>query len=171
MVFAGDRLEFGEEEALGVGGGEGAAEQAAIETNAKYNFIRNQQQNANGGKVPLIPGETQPSLPELLGPVDAIFDRAALVAAFNAEGVVGGAGYLPRPMYRYPVFLNHNFFGGAWPVRDSGLTKMDYRAVSCPVAEAILTDCMTLRITEAMTDAYVEKVGRAFNTVIKRLAR
>jgi perosamine synthetase len=98
-------------------------------------------------------------------------DRAALVAAFNAEGVVGGAGYLPRPMYRYPVFLNHNFFGGAWPVRDSGLTKMDYRAVSCPVTEAILNDCVVLKLNEAMNDAYIDKVARAVRTVAGRLAR
>jgi perosamine synthetase len=97
--------------------------------------------------------------------------RADIAAALNAEGVACGAGYIPKPVYRYPLFQNHNFFGGAWPVRDAGLTKMDYRAVSCPVAEAILTDCLTMKITEAMTDAYVEKVGRAFTTVAKRLAR
>ena len=97
--------------------------------------------------------------------------RADLSAALNAEGVACGAGYIPRPVYRYPVFQNHNFFGGAWPVRDSGLTQMDYREVSCPVAQAILDDCLVFRITEAMSDAYLEKVGRAVTTVTKRLAR
>jgi general secretion pathway protein D len=50
---------------------------AAIESNAKYNFIRNQQVERNNGKVPLMPGERQPTLPtleqlvppELLNPV------------------------------------------------------------------------------------------------------
>ncbi len=97
--------------------------------------------------------------------------RAEIAAALNAEGVPCGAGYIPRPVYQYPVFQKHNFFGGAWPVRDSGLTKMDYRAVSCPVSEAILQDCLTMRITEAMTDGYIEKVARAFTTVTKRLAK
>jgi dTDP-4-amino-4,6-dideoxygalactose transaminase len=97
--------------------------------------------------------------------------RAEIAAALNAEGVPCGAGYIPRPVYQYPVFRNHNFFGGAWPARVYGLTTMDYRAVSCPVAEAILTDCLTMRITEAMSDAYIQKVGRAFTTVAKRLAR
>ncbi len=97
--------------------------------------------------------------------------RAEIAAALNAEGVPCGAGYIPRPVYQYPVFQNHNFFGGAWPVRDFGLTKMDYRAVSCPVSEAILQDCLTMRITEAMTDGYIEKVARAITTVTKRLAR
>ena len=97
--------------------------------------------------------------------------RADIAAALNAEGVNCGAGYIPRPVYQYPVFQKHNFFGGAWPVRDAGLTTMDYRAVSCPVSEAILKDCLTLKITEAMTDPYLEKVARAVTTVTKRLAR
>jgi dTDP-4-amino-4,6-dideoxygalactose transaminase len=97
--------------------------------------------------------------------------RAGLVAALQTEGVAAGAGYIPRPVYRYPVFQNHNFFGGAWPVRDFGLTQMDYRSVSCPVAEAILEDCIVLKITEGMSDPYLEKVARAITTVAKRLER
>ena len=69
------------------------------------------------------------------------------------------------------MFKNHNFFGGAWPVRDFGLTSMDYRQVKCPVAEAILDDCLVFKVTEAMSDAYLEKVTRAVTTVTKRLAR
>jgi general secretion pathway protein D len=38
---------------------------AAIETNAKYNYIRDQQVDRNKGKVPLMPGERQPTLPTL----------------------------------------------------------------------------------------------------------
>jgi general secretion pathway protein D len=41
------------------------AEQAAIETNSKYNFIRDLQNGRNDGKVSLMPNERQPSLPEL----------------------------------------------------------------------------------------------------------
>ena len=44
------------------------AEQAAIETNAKYNFLRNQQLEQNNGKVKLMPGEMRPTLPPLIGP-------------------------------------------------------------------------------------------------------
>ncbi|MFT3807370.1 type II secretion system secretin GspD [Arenimonas sp.] len=40
--------------------------QAAIETNSKYNLMRNQQLNINGGKVTLQTGEKQPTLPELV---------------------------------------------------------------------------------------------------------
>ena len=41
------------------------AEQAAIETNSKYNYIRDLQLGRNDGKVQLMPNEQQPSLPEL----------------------------------------------------------------------------------------------------------
>jgi general secretion pathway protein D len=38
---------------------------AAIETNAKYNYVRDQQLQRNKGKVPLMPNERQPTLPDL----------------------------------------------------------------------------------------------------------
>ena len=34
----------------------------------------------------------------------------------------------------------HGFFAGRWPVKELGLTSMDYAKVSCPEAEAILED-------------------------------
>ena len=43
-------------------------EQAAIETNAKYNHFRNLQLDQNDGKVRLMPGASRPSLPPLVGP-------------------------------------------------------------------------------------------------------
>jgi hypothetical protein len=42
---------------------DGAA--AAIETNAKYNVVRNQQLARRKGKVTLLPGERQPLLPPI----------------------------------------------------------------------------------------------------------
>jgi general secretion pathway protein D len=39
--------------------------QAAVETNAKYNVVRNQQLNRRRGKVTLLPGERQPLLPPI----------------------------------------------------------------------------------------------------------
>ena len=39
--------------------------QAAIETNAKYNVLRNQQLQRRKGKVTLLPGERQPLLPPI----------------------------------------------------------------------------------------------------------
>ena len=44
------------------------AEQAAIETNSKYNYLRDLQLERNDGKVKMIPGARQPTLPPLVGP-------------------------------------------------------------------------------------------------------
>ncbi|MEX1993574.1 MAG: type II secretion system secretin GspD [Steroidobacteraceae bacterium] len=44
------------------------AEQAAIETNSKYNYLRNLQLEHSSGKVQLMPGEDRPTLPPLIGP-------------------------------------------------------------------------------------------------------
>jgi dTDP-4-amino-4,6-dideoxygalactose transaminase len=97
--------------------------------------------------------------------------RAAWVDALRAEGATATAGYIPTPVYRYRVFQTHNFFGGAWPVRDAGLTAMDYRQVHCPHAEAILTDGVVLPLNEAMSDAYLTKVAQAIRAVTARLSR
>lgn len=44
------------------------AEQAATETNSKYNYLRDLQLQRNDGKVRMIPGAKQPTLPPLVGP-------------------------------------------------------------------------------------------------------
>lgn len=98
-------------------------------------------------------------------------NRDQFAAELAAEGVACTPGYIPRPVYQYPVFQNHNFFGGRWPVRELGLTKMNYRAVTCPVAEAILQDGVKLTVNEAMPESYVTKVVSAVRQVAARLAR
>jgi general secretion pathway protein D len=75
---------------------------AAIESNAKYNYIRDQQTGRNGGRVPLMPSERQPTLPpleqlvppELLNPAR----QAAPQGASAAERLQGSSSqeyYLP----------------------------------------------------------------------------
>jgi general secretion pathway protein D len=77
---------------------------AAIETNAKYNYIRDQQLQYNKGKVPLMPKERQPTLPpletlvppELLNPART----AAPPGTTPAERVEAGEGsgsVMPAP--------------------------------------------------------------------------
>jgi len=92
-------------------------------------------------------------------------DRDQFGRALQAEGVIAQSGYIPMPLYQYDVFQNHNFFGGQWPVRDAGLTKMDYREVSCPNAEAILKSCVYLRIHQGLDEAYVDGTARALRKV------
>lgn len=95
--------------------------------------------------------------------------RNDFVAALHAEGVVAQASYIPKPVYGYPLFQNHNFFGGGWPLRDAGLTTMDYRTVHCPHAEAMLADGISLPLSPAMpvevavqSAEAIAKVARAF---------
>jgi general secretion pathway protein D len=47
------------------------AEQAAFATSAKYNYLRNLQLDRNDGKVRMMPGSRQPTLPPIVGPPQA----------------------------------------------------------------------------------------------------
>jgi dTDP-4-amino-4,6-dideoxygalactose transaminase len=93
-----------------------------------------------------------------------------VAAALVAEGAGAVPGYIPRPVYRYPLFQNHNFFGGQWPLRDAGLTTMDYRQVSCPVTEAVLADSISLPINPALTDEIVDQTAAAVAKVARHFA-
>lgn len=97
--------------------------------------------------------------------------RDEFAQALTAAGVSCTPGYIPRPVYRYPVFQQHNFFGGHWPVRELGLTQMDYREVRCPEAEAILEDSVKLTINEAMDDEYIDQVAAVVRDVARAAAR
>lgn len=94
-------------------------------------------------------------------------DRAAFVKALAAEGVECGAGYIPVPLHRNPVFLNHGFFAGRWPVKEMGLTTMDYSRHETPVAEAILKTGIRLTVHEGMDEA----MARAVTAAVRKVAR
>jgi len=72
---------------------------AAIESNAKYNYVRKQQLDRNDGRVPLMPGERQPTLPsleqlvppELLNPAR----QAVATGATPAERMQGSSSGTP----------------------------------------------------------------------------
>jgi dTDP-4-amino-4,6-dideoxygalactose transaminase len=97
-------------------------------------------------------------------------DRAQFVKALIAEGVPASAGYIPVPLYRNPVFLNHGFFAGRWPVREMGLTEMDYNKTSCPEAEAILTSGIRVTIHQAMSEQVVVDMAKAVSKVARQYA-
>jgi dTDP-4-amino-4,6-dideoxygalactose transaminase len=97
-------------------------------------------------------------------------DRAEFVKALVAEGVPASAGYIPAPLYGCPVFQKHGFFAGRWPIRELGLTSMDYSKVSCPEAEAILQSGVRMVLHEQMTEEYVANVAEAIQKVAKYYA-
>ncbi|MFV2070092.1 MAG: DegT/DnrJ/EryC1/StrS family aminotransferase, partial [Pirellulales bacterium] len=94
-------------------------------------------------------------------------DRAEFVRALRAEGVASSAGYIGVPLYGEPVFQEHGFFAGRWPVREFGLTKMDYTKHRCPEAETILKTGVRIVIHQAMTEEYILGVA----TAVKKVAR
>ena len=94
-------------------------------------------------------------------------DRAEFVRALRTEGVAASAGYIGVPLYGEPVFQEHGFFAGRWPVREFGLTKMDYTKHHCPEAEAILKTGVRIVIHQAMTEDYIQGVA----TAVKKVAR
>ncbi|WP_406693781.1 DegT/DnrJ/EryC1/StrS family aminotransferase [Singulisphaera sp. Ch08] len=97
-------------------------------------------------------------------------DRAEFVKALAAEGVPASAGYIPVPLYGNPVFQKHGFFAGRWPVKELGLTTMDYAKVSCPEAEAILKTGVRVTIHEGMSEAYVLSLAEAVRKVATHYA-
>lgn len=96
-------------------------------------------------------------------------DSATFAAILEQGGVPASAGYIGSPIYKYPVFQNHNFFAGRWPIKELGLTAMDYSTVCCPEAEAILGTCIYLPINETTTAAWVSEVAAVIREAAESL--
>ena len=79
-------------------------------------------------------------------------------------------GYIKVPLYGEPVFQQHSFFAGRWPVKEMGLTNMDFTRHKCPEAEAILATGIRVIITEHMTEPYVLSVAAAIAKVARHFA-
>lgn len=97
-------------------------------------------------------------------------DRAQFVKALAAEGVSVTAGYIPVPLYGMPMFQNHAFFAGHWPVKECAMTSMDYTKVKLPVTEDILKTCVRFTLNEAMDEDYIRAVAKAVRKVAKAYA-
>lgn len=98
-------------------------------------------------------------------------DRDTFVQAIQAEGVLANDGSFATPTYQWDVFQKHAFFGSQWPLRDQGLTAMDYRTVSCPVAESVIHEWFRLILFEGMTEPYLRGVAQGIRKVAAFFAR
>jgi perosamine synthetase len=142
---------------------------------------RNQLGNLLGEKIAGLPGIE----PHAIRPADHCtywfymlrlrpdalrVSRADFVKSLAAEGVPASAGYIPVPLYGNPVFQAHGFFAGRWPVKEFGLTSMDYTKVSCPEAEKILQTGVRIVIHEGMSEAYIADVAEAIGKVARHYA-
>jgi dTDP-4-amino-4,6-dideoxygalactose transaminase len=97
-------------------------------------------------------------------------NRPAFVKALAAEGVAVTDGYIPTALYGMPMFRDHSFFAGRWPIKELGLTSMDYAKVNLPVTEVILKTCMRFALNEAMDEDYIRAVAGAIRKVAKHYA-
>lgn len=97
-------------------------------------------------------------------------NRSQFIRAAAAEGANLIGGYIAKPLYQEPVFQNHGFFAGRWPVKEMGLTDMDFTKHSCPEAEAILTSCVRVLINENMTEEYIRQLAAAIQKVARYYA-
>jgi dTDP-4-amino-4,6-dideoxygalactose transaminase len=105
-----------------------------------------------------------------LKPSELRCDRATFAKALAAEGLSAGVGYIPELLYEEKGFRNHSFFGGRWPVKEMGLTTMDYNKVKLPEAESIRDTVLNIRIFEAMDEEYVRQMAHALRKVAKHFA-
>ncbi len=96
--------------------------------------------------------------------------RSEFVRALVAEGAQASGGYIKVPLYGEPVFQSHGFFAGRWPVKEMGLTTMDFSKHKCPEAEAILATSIRVTINENMSEEYILGVGEAIKKVAKHYA-
>ncbi len=93
-------------------------------------------------------------------------NRAEFVQALVAEGMFEtSGGYIAVPLYGEPVFKQHGFFAGHWPVKDFGQTTMDYNKTCCPEVEAILKTGIRISIYEDMTEEYILAAANAIKKV------
>jgi len=97
-------------------------------------------------------------------------DRAQFVKALVAEGVPASAGYIAVPLYGNPVFQQHGFFAGRWPVKEMGLTAMDYSQVSLPKTAAILDTGVRIVFHEGMTENFMTSAANAIRKVAEHYA-
>jgi dTDP-4-amino-4,6-dideoxygalactose transaminase len=96
--------------------------------------------------------------------------RSEFFKALVAEGVRAQGGYIKVPLYGESVFQDHSFFAGRWPVKEMGLTTMDYSKHQCPEAEAILATCIRIFLYEYMTEDYILDVAAAIRKVARHYA-
>jgi len=96
--------------------------------------------------------------------------RSEFVKALLAEGAPVTGGYIAVPLYGEPVFQKHGFFAGRWPVKEMGLTTMDFSKHQCPEAEAILKTGIRVTIHEHMTEEYILDVAAAIQKVARHYA-
>lgn len=96
-------------------------------------------------------------------------NRNQFASALAAEGVQCSPPF-GALLYKTEVFQKHGFFAGRWPIKEFGLTTMDYTKVKCPNAEKIWATDVTLTFHECMTEEHVLLMAKAVAKVARHYA-
>lgn len=93
--------------------------------------------------------------------------RAEFVKALKAEGISCAAGYIPCCVYQYEMFKNRTAFSADthFPFDGTHGDPIEYNDGDCPVAEAILADCVKLNVNEFHTEADIDDTVKAIRKV------
>jgi len=105
-----------------------------------------------------------------IDPAKFTCDRDQFSKALVAEGCGCWVGYA-KPVYRYPMFQTENFFAGHWPVKELGLTKMDYKKVNLPATEEYCKTSIQFTVREHFTEEFMEQSAAAIAKVARAYAR
>jgi len=96
-------------------------------------------------------------------------NRDEFAKALAAEGVAA-TGVWGNVLYKNPVYQQHGFFAGRWPIKEFGLTSMDYSKVKCPNSEAFVDRGVILTLHECMTEEYILGAAKAVEKVARYYA-
>ena len=99
----------------------------------------------------------------VLGVTPALFNDA-----LTAEGVDSGQGALAgQPLYRFPVFAEEKTYGNShYPfVDEQGTRRIDYNALTLPVAERELPKIVSFISNSRHTEKYAVDIGNAIRKV------
>ena len=96
--------------------------------------------------------------------------RDEMAKALAAEGLGATPGYWHGPLYTEEMFQKHSFFGGRWPVKELGLTSIDYSQYRCPRAEEIHATSICLPLHECMDEAYILAMAAGIEKVARHYA-
>lgn len=82
--------------------------------------------------------------------------RDEFAEALQAEGIECSAGYIPRPVYMQPLFLNREAYTGSHYPFD--LTDIEYGEGLCPTAEHILKHAIRVTVNEFYSEQDIDDI-------------
>jgi dTDP-4-amino-4,6-dideoxygalactose transaminase len=92
----------------------------------------------------------------------------ALCTALQAEGLIAHAGYLPQPLYMYPVIRDMQTYGstGCPFSCPHSTAHRTLRVLQCPNAERVCRETIVLPWNEFYTEAHLEQISDAIHKVL-----